>query len=258
MSVAADYAFPLAYQWWLYVDFGYLQTINGKAFKLDGPLVREIAESYDVGRTIGGATKADADLAAGALAGMIRTSGAGDGMTLIERAARSAHALERKGTDLSRSPISAITKISWFVWPDGWTMFDSLTSKAVLGRSSSQVSHMERFYAALQVRGWLDVLRRVRERIRAPFDRRMAERVLDKYLFLSGLESARRKRTVASIDGFVAALPADLRDSVQEQCEAISDCMGGDCLLHRDTDTDMRTLNAKVAELRSFKEGLGR
>lgn len=135
-------------------------------------------------------------------------------------------------------------------------MYDSYAAKALIGTSSETgLSRMEKFYAALAMRGWNELLGEIRLALR-PFalDPRLAERTIDKFLFLHGMEEAALDPALAMIDGFVDALPAELRDDVIRAGEATGDALSSVRLLHRDTETDRNALQDRVDQLRRFKD----
>lgn len=252
MSTAADHAFALAYQWWLMCDAYYAETLKAKPRSLDGGLVREIGQSYQVNRTIGDGHQAS-------FATLVVHSGQGNGMDMEERAARISLALKRCDTTIFPFlPISAMTKVSWFIWPSNWTMYDRYAVKVVLGSPQDiGIERLERFYAALAMRGWIDHLDYVRSALKGSmFNPLLAERVIDKYLFLEGSHVQKDDATTRAIKGFVNALPAELKDEVEHIGASISPLLAEGKLLHRSTTTDRQELKARVERLRSFKNGL--
>lgn len=248
MSVAAHYAFALAYQWWLSCDAHYVAELAGKQ-ALDAGWVRDIGDTYLVNRTI--LTGAET-----AFAKLILQSGQGNDMAICERAARLSLALERRDDLKANAPASAASKVSWFVWPRGWTMYDRYAAKAVVGTpGESGVAKMERFYAALAMRGWDDVLRQLRG-VMSEFGwpTLLAERAVDKYLFLEGSGVTSGAPAIRRIDGFLNALPGDVRDLVNQAGDAVGSILEPSHLLHRDTGTDRATLKTHLEALRILKK----
>ena len=246
MIDGTHYPFALAYQWWLICDSHFANA--DLSTNLDERWLREIGKPYLVNRTIPNGREA-------AFVGMIKSSGQSAEMDLEQRAARLSLALSRN-FDCQKLPASAASKVSWFVWPQGWTMYDSYAAKALIGNpSATGLARMEMFYAALAMRGWNDLLREMRLALRPfAFDPRLAERTIDKFLFLHGMEEAALEPALAMIDGFVDALPAELRDDVVRAGEATGEELLSIRLLHRDTKTDRNALQDRVDRLRRFKD----
>ncbi|MCD7061122.1 hypothetical protein [Pelagibacterium xiamenense] len=219
MDIAADYAFALAYQWWLNCDAYFANALrSGKV--LNGDWVRKIGFVYLVNRSI---RKNRED----SFASCIRESGQINGMPLPERAKLLSCALTKWVGEERRHPnaqgrivfpLSAASKISWFVWPCGWTMYDGLASQAVLGAKTAtdSVDRMESFYSTLSKNGWNEVLRDVRLDIaECNMDERLAERTLDKHLFLLGLPMDRRTEQEQQLEAFLSALPKQAQDEAR-------------------------------------------
>ncbi len=246
MIDGTHYSFALAYQWWLMCD-AYFANADLSS-ELDERWLREIGKPYLVNRTIPNGREA-------AFVSMIKSSGQSDEMDLEQRAARLSLALSRN-FDRQKVPASAASKVSWFVWPQGWTMYDRYAANALIGNpTASGLARMEMFYAALAMRGWNDILGEMRLALR-PFalDARLAERTIDKFLFLHGMDDAALEPALAMIDGFVDALPADLRADVVRAGEATGEKLSSVRLLHRDTKTDRNALQERVDRLRRFKD----
>jgi hypothetical protein len=255
MSEGAANAFGWAYQWWLAQDYHFMANLAGKPGLLNDDWLRAIGRPYGVSRTLR-ASEGSSAPAGELFRQLIERSGQGNGMALIERAARIYHAVEARNHGLSMLPLSFLSKASWFIWPEGWTMFDSYASTAVLGRSTTGIEGFKQFYVALDVRGWSAALAAVRTAIGTPFDRRMAERVLDAYLVFEGCDTDAQKWRVAQFDSFRLALPGDLRDAIDVQSERIAEVLDDGVLLWRNTSTDRRSITDGIARLNTFKNGL--
>ncbi len=245
MVDGTHYPFALAYQWWLTCDAYF--TNADLSSDLDERWLREIGKPYLVNRTIPNGRE-------DTFIRMVKSSGQSAEMDLEQRAARLSLALSRN-FDRQKVPASAASKVSWFAWPQGWTMYDSYAAKALIGKpTATGLARMEMFYAALAMRGWKDLLGGTRLALRPfAFDPRLAERTIDKFLFLHGMDEAALEPALAMIDGFVHALPAELRDDVIRAGEATGEELSSVKLLHRDTKTDRTALQDRVDRLRRFK-----
>lgn len=172
----ATYAFLVAYKWWLEHDAYFLGVLHGQ------PGVLNPANLHDILRTYGAARSMPLDQRADYI-NLIANFQQAQNMALVGRADMIAATLGNR----ERPAVSAFTKVSWFIWPTGWTMFDSYASQAVLGHDNGAVMpRMCRFYAALAERGWGDLILGIRVILNENgFDERLAERTVDKYLWLT-------------------------------------------------------------------------
>ena len=246
MIDGSHYALSLAYQWWLRCDAHFAKAELSK--NLDGHWVRAIGEPYIVNRTIGGGQEQ-------AVADLVLHSGQGDEMDIEERAARLSLALEKRAF-AGNAPASAASKISWFVWPRNWTMYDSYAAKAVVGSpKETGLQRMERFYAALAMRGWRDALKDTRL-VLADYglEPLLAERAIDKFLFLHGAKAERGDKYTAPVDSFIGALPSDLSDRIVRAGEAIGEILAAVPLVPRNKGTDRKALDERVTSLRKLKK----
>jgi hypothetical protein len=84
--------------------------------------------------------------------------------------------------------VSAMTKLMWFLNPEGWTRFDRLAADAMGIAQVPSDERARRYYAALSNRGFLDtaqVINGMLEDQGAPG--LFGERIFDKYLMLAAL-----------------------------------------------------------------------
>jgi hypothetical protein len=101
----------------------------------------------------------------------------------------------KKGGDGSMAPYSGITKLMWFLRPEGWTMFDSLAQSGLSGQGTSE-KNVIKFFKALEDKGFAEKRDKVRDLCEeATLSWLYAERIIDKFLLfrgsvLSGNESA--------------------------------------------------------------------
>lgn len=124
-----------------------------------------------------------------------------------------------------KRPISAVTKLMWFLRPEGWTMYDSYARKALMGGNTNMVA----FYRRLQgVRfaersGELQALCNTHG-----FPELWGERIIDKYLVLSGArrtedvgEGSPYARAVWLNCAYLAILPDDTRQRLTDLAHAV-------------------------------------
>jgi hypothetical protein len=239
------YAFLLAYKCWLECDAHYLASLRGNPQALDDVWLRDIARTYLVNRTIPKGQEAP-------VKNTIVFSGQGNDMSLRERAARLSVKLTKEGITAA----SAVSKISWFIWPSGWTMYDRFARLAVIGpRPGKTVDLFDSFYVALAMRGWDDLLKAVRVELRAGgMKPLLAERTIDKHLMLTAMGPDQRQRIGAALDNFMKELPQTLQDSLHSVSEQLAPILQASPLLHRDTPTDQAALAAQLASFQTLKQ----
>jgi hypothetical protein len=239
------YAFVLAYKCWLECDAHYHASLRGNASALDADWLRHIGRIYLFNRNV-------AEGAEAPLIDAVVHAGQGNDMNIEERAARLSNSLRRRGV----TSASAASKLSWFIWPSGWTMYDRLAREAVIGvRTEPALEKFERFYVALAMRGWNDLLSQVRQCIReGHMETMLAERTIDKFLMLNSYSESAREQLVAALNNFLKALPGDLRDTIVHVDEQISTILVASQLLHRNTATDRAALAARLAQFNQLKQ----
>ena len=126
------------------------------------------------------------------------------------------------GTEVKQI-VSGVTKLTWFLAPRGWAMFDSFAGKAVgVGQRNKAEERAEEFYDQLSSRGFCDHVNKVQEVLNHHhFEYLFAERVIDKFLMLVGRPGVvdewdfRAKR-------FIAALRQPLGDDVRSCAENVA------------------------------------
>jgi hypothetical protein len=194
-----------AYKAWLNTDFGFLQLtgildVNGKRtskkigeFNRDG--MRLIARAYTVSRNIPSHSN---DAEAEALVKNLKTEAFAEivAMGLAERAAKlvafaKTNPVRKAAKDgVDGKPIqlaSALSKLSWFLQPDDWTIFDKFVGAAVLKKNASGVSQMMAYYKAI-ASDWANAAPRLYDIAgKKGFNPLLGYRIVDKYLFLHGV-----------------------------------------------------------------------
>lgn len=209
-DLAAAAALPLAYQWWLSCDAHFIGALEGRPTSLDGRWVAEIAQRYGISRTLGGERY-------GKLGKLLAGLNLTQGMSLVERAEATAAALcAWEG----RTVFSAASKISWFLWPTDWTMFDTYACATVCPEGSSAKAKFTDFYRLLDDAGFRSTTAEVRTRLPAEMNSNLAERVVDIFVMLTSDRAIDRK--VAAGELFVMALPLPLRSVVQHAAISVA------------------------------------
>ncbi len=203
------------YRSWLSFDGVWSKYIKSKSGKLDSHAFRAITNEYKVARCV--KKKSEPNGLVDALNGKI-----------VDWPSSPENILERqkfctKFTDENRKFFSQrkgngiwagslVTKLVWFLRPDGWTVFDSYASKGIGLKSSLKTRcKMREFYEKLDQAGFHELQSKMQSRIgeATKFDF-PAARIIDLALMLKG--------------GFVVAEAAnngfDIIESLPEQNEA--------------------------------------
>ncbi|MPS68670.1 hypothetical protein ACLIMP_17460 [Novosphingobium aerophilum] len=264
-------AFVDAWRWWLTCDHAFWSEAQ-KRKCVDVAFVRAVGQPYRVNRNIRVAkldhptqiftkgkregqakqVRDPTDPHALAFSKMINELNYEENASLSQRGKALAEALAENHSAIAGTPASAASKVNWFLRPKGWTMFDRFVSIAVLGSHQSSVAGMAQFFDALDKRDFAKKLAEVRQAIASPFPEILAERVIDKYLFLMGLRYSQRKSfeeeegaddesegtndrmSLVLLNGFVSSLPSPLVDQVRQQADKLGQTVCLSSLLHPD------------------------
>ncbi|MBY5371687.1 hypothetical protein [Rhizobium leguminosarum] len=193
-----------AYKWWISSDYGFLRLTGavddcGKpsergASAISSISLRRIARAYSVSRNI---PSDEIDSQAQQVVDLFMKSPPPEIRSddLLIRA----HALailskktpmlvkKKNGGNSERHLASALSKLSWFVHPKGWTIFDKYVGAAVIGQDGSGLAQMSAFYQKLAP-SWeasSAVVCSIADR--AGFHPFLGYRIVDKYLYCHGL-----------------------------------------------------------------------
>lgn len=250
-----------AYKWWIVHDFGFLQLTgvldaDGKRTertgKLTGDTLRTIARAYSVNRNV---PLGDDQGLANKLAGDLNNIPENHlSLSLAQRAKAlctwvAVNPLEYRkrgsGEAQSKMVASAASKLTWFMAPEGWTIFDKFVGAAVLGKPGSGVQQMRSFYKSI-ADTWDEAAAQLAHASAAHgFSPLLGARIADKFLFLNGLgmmhlPEGRKTETVdkdageeeqltrasvvtarSALNSFAAALPENLRQNLGSLGEAV-------------------------------------
>lgn len=195
-----------AYRWWINYDFGFL--IETKMIGLDGnrtgrkvgkydlETMRRIARAYSVSRNIPSheseveGEKIVKHLNGGELRDISKSKFTKRAAQLVTFAKNNQAMLKLapgQGEPKKRTVASALSKLTWFLNPEDWTIFDKYVSAAVLRRGGTGVPQMAKYYNELSEK-WTDTLRAIELEVEnAGFDPWLGSRIVDKYLFYHGV-----------------------------------------------------------------------
>lgn len=210
MTIAPESTFAFlsvvdAYKWWINSDFGILQAtgiLDANGIRTNRPTgtfdlqtMRQIARAYTVNRNIpahnndaAGQAVVDA-LCAPETAKWLESPFPERAERLADfvKANTVALAPNEKGEVLNHELASAYSKLSWFLRPEDWTIFDKYVGAAVLRREQAGLDQMNSYYAALAPR-WRQTSAALIEAVeRQGLPGQLGYRIADKYLFYQGI-----------------------------------------------------------------------
>lgn len=187
---------------WMQGDSEDFHEIRHKGgVELTATVLRRIADRYHVNRGIRRLENDEDDLIGVELAGILCRAAEGlIGPHIFERWKSTRELAEECRNEMERQlrdngqlrgrvdPIvSAVTKLTWFLVPDGWTMFDRLARDALGVRKTGAEKQAEAFYRQLYERRFCKHAADVKKvLVDRHFSGLFGERVIDKYLMLAG------------------------------------------------------------------------
>jgi hypothetical protein len=222
---------------WLGDDGPFRHMIEKQNGCLDGITLRRIAIAYNVSRGI--RKGADGVDHAGALAQIINNASPWPS----DLRARAYKCLEIAKEAQSRGhttglQASGLTKFSWFVQPDCWTVYDRFVAGAMKVRGGAPEAKVMQFYEELEKRGFVDVAKQVQAQVdkwqTMPL---FGARVLDKFMMLSGARETGEfnwaNSFVWTAKSFLEILPDEWRQSVERLAESVETTIDGRDFLRR-------------------------
>ncbi len=253
LSVEDDFAFLAvvdAYRWWINHDFGFLQATKmiaadgkrtGRAVgEYDLQTMRRIARAYSVSRNI---PSHDSEVEGAKVVEHLN----GDelkgfsGLKFNERATKLVKFVNENPVALKassgeekqkrRALASALSKLTWFLNPEDWTIFDKYVSAAVSRCGGAGVGLMEKFYEDLS-KEWSGTLNGIEEELKhRGFDCWLASRIVDKYLFYHGVgmfeTSADGKQRIAEKATLTEKLQRPAVESMRHSLKASAQVLRG-------------------------------
>ena len=209
-------------------DYHQIHKVDDR--KLTARVLRRIAKRYRINRGIRRLKETEGDPVGKKLAEILTEAAP----QLKKRPIRNRWVLTRKVAEDSRTAmnrffpndnvrpiVSGVTKLTWFLAPHGWTMFDRLARQAVgVGKMTAE-KQAAAFYDQLSARQFCKHVGTVQDVLNSHgFGNLFAERVIDKYLMLAALlpsEPSRPTREASAssvndwslrVDQFIFALHA--------------------------------------------------
>ena len=208
--------------------------------ELTAPILRRIAKRYHVNRGIRRLENDQDDLIGKELARILcRDAKKHKDMQIFKRwkstrelAEECRDEMEKQLRDNEQPPngevdpiVSAVTKLTWFLAPGGWTMFDRFAREALGVRETGAENQAEAFYRQLCERRFCKHVADVKKvLVDGHFSGLFGERVIDKYLMLAGQMPAGR------IDDSVR------RQFLDEESCRVDRSISALCQVHADLD----------------------
>jgi len=214
---------------WLSEDGPYSQAIANSGGIIAGDQVRAIAYIYKVVR---GITKGPAT--AQGIADALNDYNGHWSKNLSERAAQCeelAKLLKERGLTKNLF-VSGVTKLSWFVQPKDWTVFDSFVTNAMDVKGNTSISKMRHFYDELVARDFLKTSVEIQRILQnSPLRQLHAPRVLDKLMMFRGGGEDWAQQTIRINANFLDMLPKDWREIIHNLATKTQRTIGNDILI---------------------------
>lgn len=188
-------------QTWRAVNAPFMKELTEDGLGLTGDLVRRIAIEYGVSRGIRSdkddEDKTHATAVAAELDDLVKGDWPGKSLTEQAEACIDAATALNGENHTNGVQISAVTKLVWFLSPEGWTLFDKYASEAVGAKGSKNLAKAKDFYKKLDGRGFVKLAEDINLTLKDhSWDCRYAERIIDKFLWLNGAKETDRNRRV--------------------------------------------------------------
>lgn len=193
---------------WVFNDGACLRSVDSDG--LAPPIAYTIAKYYGVARNIGNRERV-AELA-GAISAVTDEEWQGS-LVSREKLCRNLGEAHKKGAKGKKHhlPISGITKLMWFLRPDGWTMFDSLACKGLVGANKGSFA----FYEKLDQCGFIECAATITNECRALDLPLFGERVIDKFLMLRGMSLTDYRWAAALNEMHFALIPRERQEQLE-------------------------------------------
>ena len=217
------------YRGWLEIDGIESARARANGNALDSGAVRRIGKVYSIVRGIRGADTEEkrngTDKHAEWIADRLNAKALDGRSSLIQRAEICA-AIARDACSEGHTngvQASAMTKLVWFIKPEGWTVFDNLAANGLGIPRYQSIDRMLAFYRTLTERGFPEHARAINATIgKTSFSVVGGERIIDTYLMLCGGEDEWVENVIANSKAFHKLLPSDFRNELVSCARRIS------------------------------------
>jgi hypothetical protein len=199
-----------AYKGWITTDFGFLQltgvldpagvAIDTELGRFNAHTMRKIAKAYTVSRNI---PAHEDDRQGVQLAEFLCSSEVtqvlklpfarrAEGLTDLVHRNPVVLAENKNGENVKRKIASAFSKLTWFLRPNDWTIFDKYVGAAALREEGTGPKQMRAYYEALRRTWTATSTALVDASVAHGMNSLLGLRIVDKYLFLHGIGMYRR------------------------------------------------------------------
>lgn len=198
---------------WVFNDGAYLSMVREVGLTSD--IAGKIAHEYQVIRNIG-----KEHLVAKLAAVLAAVSDEEWGTSLSERRAICQKLGESHQSGGGyHNPWSGITKLMWFLRPEGWTMYDSLACKGLVGANKGSFA----FYEKLDDCGFIECAATITNECRALDLPLFGERVIDKFLMLRGMSQTDYRWAAALNEIHFALIPRERQEQLERLARFVED-----------------------------------
>ncbi len=196
---------------------------------IDAKLVREIGKEYLVNRVVRRGEDGSDDRHANWLADRLNQTAQSWPDDLEGRALKCARLarLAAKEGHTNGEPASAVTKFMWFLRPDGWTLFDNLAATGLGIPNRQATCRMLLFFEVLADRSFVRQSFEVNKALRrGSFEHLYGERVIDKFLMLSGADDDWTGQIIGKCEEYHDALPKRIGSQLGQLAQQIGQGFG--------------------------------
>ena len=193
---------------------------------LDGVAVRRIAKEYKFIQWIPRDKGQHADVNADGVAQIVNQALPNWPQGLDARSAFcAARANQALGAKYTVNPLmSGMTKLLWFVRPDGWTIYDRFAATGLGLGNADAITKATHFYDNLNRRGFDEFAAEINGTLtQHGFDTLFGERIIDKLLMLAGGAGQGVQPFIEGIEMFPEFVPEAFRESVQSVCQEVAE-----------------------------------
>lgn len=197
-------------RFWFWHDGPLLSVVCANGGRLTPSVLRRIAKEYKVNRGIPAPAEDGIDRSAKGLCFLLNDAVQGWPENLADRAQECAKLVKAKDEKLSEDHLaSAITKLVWFLAPQGWTVFDRIAADGLrVRRSLPALPRMLAFYEKLEESGFTNLEARLRATIsQADLINLPAGRIIDSLLLSRGRTADEAEQERQELRGFLPLLP---------------------------------------------------
>lgn len=119
--------------------------------------------------------------------------------------------------------MSGMTKLLWFVRPNGWTIYDSFAAAGAGVGGGNTITRASNFYQNLDARGFDGFVAEISATLaQHQFDTLFGERIVDKLLMLAGGAGQGGAPLIQGMETFPEFIPEAFRDPLEQLCNDVA------------------------------------